>query len=89
MYFVCAVCGICINGFGALFLGGHGHSHGGVPCKSHSSPTPILSDVCSFFSFFSRPMPVFPPTPLPSPAPSLSPPLPLLPPPYPCVVLAK
>eukprot|EP00802_Teleaulax_amphioxeia_P007696 Tamp_07703.p1 GENE.Tamp_07703~~Tamp_07703.p1 ORF type:complete len:331 (+),score=31.72 Tamp_07703:130-993(+) len=47
LYFVCAVCGICINGFGALFLGGHGHSHGGVPCKSHSSPTPTLSDVAA------------------------------------------
>ena len=40
MYFVCAVSGICINFFGALFLGGHGHSHGGVPCKQHGSPAP-------------------------------------------------
>jgi Co/Zn/Cd efflux system component len=40
MYFVCAVGGICINFFGALFLGGHGHSHGGVPCKQHGSPAP-------------------------------------------------
>jgi Co/Zn/Cd efflux system component len=38
MYFFCAFCGMCINFFGAMFLGGHGHSHGGVPCKSHESP---------------------------------------------------
>lgn len=45
MYFVCAVCGICINAFGALFLGGHGHSHGGVPCKDHGSPLPSMMEV--------------------------------------------
>lgn len=45
MYFVCAMCGMCINGFGAIFLGGHGHSHGGVPCQSHGSPVPTFDNV--------------------------------------------
>jgi len=45
MYFTCAICGMCINGFGAIFLGGHGHSHGGVPCQSHGSPVPTFDHV--------------------------------------------
>ena len=45
MYFACAILGMCINGFGAIFLGGHGHSHGGVPCKAHGSPAPSLTEV--------------------------------------------
>eukprot|EP00282_Hemiselmis_andersenii_P044381 CAMPEP_0172076870 /NCGR_PEP_ID=MMETSP1043-20130122/16743_1 /TAXON_ID=464988 /ORGANISM="Hemiselmis andersenii, Strain CCMP441" /LENGTH=36 /DNA_ID= /DNA_START= /DNA_END= /DNA_ORIENTATION= len=32
MYFAIAVCGIVMNGAGAWFLGGHGHSHGGIAC---------------------------------------------------------
>ena len=37
LYYILAVGGILMNGFGALFLGGHGHSHGGLPCPSHGS----------------------------------------------------
>ena len=33
-----------MNGFGALFLGGHGHSHGGIACDAHSSKLPKAHD---------------------------------------------
>ena len=49
VYYVIACLGICMNGFGALFLGGHGHSHGGLPCPSHPEPHPKKSSkVCAF-----------------------------------------
>lgn len=37
-YFLLAISGILLNGFGAMFLGGHGHSHGGLPCSSSTQP---------------------------------------------------
>ena len=42
LYYMIAIGGILMNGFGAIFLGAHGHSHGGVPCHgdahNHSHP---------------------------------------------------
>jgi Co/Zn/Cd efflux system component len=35
LYYMIAIGGILMNGFGAIFLGAHGHSHGGLSCTAH------------------------------------------------------
>jgi len=45
-YFFLAVIGIFLNGLGAVFLGGHGHSHGGLSCPSSHVEDPHQESGC-------------------------------------------
>eukprot|EP00960_Hanusia_phi_P028824 747609-Hanusia_phi.AAC.2 len=38
-YFVVAALGIALNGAAMFALGGHGHSHGGLPCHADQPPS--------------------------------------------------